>query len=70
MFAGLIRTVATIVLVWFVFRWLDRTFGGSRKRESRSSGHAPQNPQRPSKPGPKDDAIGDYVDFEEIDSKD
>jgi hypothetical protein len=70
MFAGLIRTLATIVLVWFVFRWLDRMFGGRSRGRAQGQTHA--NEKRHSGAAnadsrkPKDDHIGDYVDFEEI----
>ncbi|MGB0195982.1 MAG: hypothetical protein ACPF84_05560 [Flavobacteriales bacterium] len=67
---GLLRLIATAALVWFVFRWLDRVFGGRR--------NAPRNQADPTRRGPrggsqhrtsqpKDDGLGDYVDFEEID---
>ena len=62
MFAGFIRTLATIVLVWFAFRWLDRMFGGTRMNKKRQASGAKKSDSRK----PKDDNIGDYVDFEEI----
>ena len=66
MFSSLIRTVATIALVWFVFRWLDRMFGGARKRNERSSKTSTRSNPGKSR-SPKDDDLGDYVDFEEVD---
>jgi hypothetical protein len=70
MFAGLIRTLATIVLVWFVFRWLDRMFGGRSRGRAQGQKHAnKKHPAGGANAGsrkPKDDNIGDYVDFEEI----
>ena len=32
MFAGLLRTLFYIVMVWFVWRWLDRLVGGGSER--------------------------------------
>ena len=46
MFAGLLRTLFYIVMVWFVWRWLDRLVGGGQ-RTQRPSGHARRpNPPR------------------------
>jgi len=70
MFAGLIRTLATIVLVWFVFRWLDRMFGGRSRGRAQGQKHANKKHHAGDANAgarkPKDDKIGDYVDFEEI----
>ncbi|MBV42455.1 MAG: hypothetical protein CL834_05430 [Crocinitomicaceae bacterium] len=71
MLAGLIRTLGTIIMVWFVFRWLDRMFGGRRRR----SRNPDANPNSGSNAGgasakkapPKDSKLGDYIDFEEVD---
>lgn len=71
MLAGLIRTLGTIIMVWFVFRWLDRMFGGRRRR----SRNPEANPKSDSNAGgdsakksqPKDTKLGDYIDFEEVD---
>lgn len=65
---GLLKLIATAALVWFVFRWLDRLFGGPRnsgpkRTRSTSRGPGPGNQASQS----KDDGLGDYVDFEEID---
>ena len=71
MFAGFFRTLATIFLVWFVFRWLDRVFNGSRRKQ-KFDGQKPPRAGRDTadstsqRKKPKDDAIGDYVDFEEV----
>ena len=65
---GLLRLIATAALVWFVFRWLDRLFGGPRnsgQKRTRSTSRGPGNGNQASQP--KDDGLGDYVDFEEID---
>ena len=46
MFAGLLRTLFYIVMVWFVWRWLDRLVGGGQ-RTQRPSGNARRpNPSR------------------------
>ena len=67
---GLLRLIATAALVWFVFRWLDRLFGGPRsssQKRTRSTSRGPRNGPRNKTSQPKDDGLGDYVDFEEID---
>ena len=71
MLAGLIRTLGTIIMVWFVFRWLDRMVG-ARNRRSRNSGPREKSdrtnpPQRDESTQPKDTELGDYIDFEEVD---
>ncbi len=71
MLAGFFRTLATIFLVWFVFRWLDRVFGGSRRKRQFDAGRPPRSGRQETdgsskKKKPKDDSIGDYVDFEEV----
>ena len=43
MLAGFFRTLATIFLVWFVFRWLDRVFGGSRRKRQFDAGRPPRS---------------------------
>ena len=65
MLAGLLRTLFYIVMVWFVWRWLDRLVGGGQRTQRPSSGT-----RRP-KPGkrevrPDDSKEGEYVDFEEV----
>ena len=72
---GLLRLIATAALVWFVFRWLDRFFGGGGRGRNRGRSANQYSPdsgaesQRGSGPQPKDDSLGDYVDFEEIEEK-
>ena len=69
MLLGLIRTIGTVVLIWFVFRWLDRM---SRKWAN----FPPRNTDRKTNQGaenknaPQDTHLGDYVDFEELSDKD
>ena len=65
MFLGLLRTVVYIVGVWFIWRWLDRAFGGSR------GGLVAQHLRlrRPKGPRRADySKEGEYVDFEEVKS--
>ena len=69
-----LRLIATAALVWFVFRWLDRVFGSAssrRRRPPSSSGRtrSAQGSRATMDVKPKDDGLGDYVDFEEIDEK-
>jgi hypothetical protein len=67
---GLLRLIATAALVWFVFRWLDRLFGGPRSSDQKRTdptSRGPRNSSRNQASQPKDDGLGDYVDFEEID---
>jgi len=67
MFAGLLRTLLTLVTVWFVFRWLDRIFGVRRRNSADRNG--PMSSPGPSKSRkPDDNQVGEYVDFEEIDN--
>lgn len=67
MLAGLFRTLVTIVLVWFVFRWLDRMFGARGRRSATSEGRRSKPDGQSGKRATKDEHLGDYVDFEEID---
>ena len=71
MLAGLIRTLGTIIMVWFVFRWLDRMFGGRNGDQeiaaSRGNSDRTNPPQRDESTQPKDTKLGDYIDFEEVD---
>ena len=73
MLPGLFRTLVGLVVAWFVFRFLDRLFGGRRRpsapRGGGASGRAAgagsgAGPQKPA----KDDHLGEYVEFEEVDS--
>ena len=79
MLPGLFRTLVGLVVAWFVFRFLDRLFGGSRRPSAPRGGGASgrgaagsgggfgagsgAGPQKPA----KDDHLGEYVDFEEVD---
>jgi hypothetical protein len=70
MLAGLIRTLGTIIMVWFVFRWLDRMFGGksrrSAQRQTSKNSDANSDHSSGASPQPKDTKLGDYIDFEEV----
>lgn len=66
MLAGFFRTVATVVAVWFIWRWLDRNVGGRP-----ASRHGERGRTRPAEGGgkprrPDDSHEGEYVDFEEL----
>ena len=72
MLPGLFRTLVGLVVAWFVFRFLDRLFGGRRRPSAPRGGGASgrgagagsgAGPQKPA----KDDHLGEYVDFEEVD---
>ena len=58
-FAFMLRFIALTVLAYFIFKWLDRFFGGGR-------------PAGPAKPSPKKKSStfskneGEYVDYEEV----
>lgn len=72
MIPGLLRTLFWLVLAWTVFRFLDRMFGGGR-RTGRASGGGTGGATGPSSAGPgrqaaKDDHLGEYVDYEEVDA--
>jgi len=64
MFAGLFRTLLYIVAVWFIWRWLDRMFGGRRGRfsDAATPGSTSSGPQKRA----NDSKEGEYVDFEEV----
>jgi hypothetical protein len=72
MIAGLFRTLLTIVFVWFVFRWLDRMFGGGRRQRQTGAGRSNPTPRsaggRGRRSKPDDNRVGEYVDYEEIDN--
>lgn len=79
MIAGLLRTLFWLVLAWTVFRFLDRTFGGRRARGPHrggdGAGRRSGTSSGPSNPGPsrqsaKDDHLGEYIDYEEVDGDD
>jgi len=72
MLPGLFRTLVGLVVAWFVFRFLDRMFGGRRRPSASRGGGASgrgagagsgAGPQKPA----KDDHLGEYVEFEEVD---
>ena len=72
MLPGLFRTLVGLVVAWFVFRFLDRLFGGRRRASASRGGSASgrgadadssTGPQKPA----KDDHLGEYVEFEEVD---
>ena len=66
---GLLRLIATAALVWFVslvgprVRWPAKCSTESGRHD------APRPARRQPAPAsqPKDDGLGDYVDFEEVD---
>lgn len=64
MIAGLLRTLVYIVGVWFVWRWLDRAFGG--RRDAYSGGSASGNSDSSARRRADDSQEGEYVDFEEV----
>lgn len=65
MFAGLLRTLFYIVMVWFVWRWLDRLVGGGQRTQRPSANARRSNPS-PREVRPDDSKEGEYVDFEEV----
>jgi hypothetical protein len=63
------RSIFYIILVWVIWRLLDRVFGNRRRknpihRQGNGSGPIPNSNSKRKKPN--DDRIGDYVDFEEL----
>ena len=70
MLPGLFRTLVGLVVAWFVFRFLDRIFGGRRRRghARASAGRSAQSDARSGgRPqAAKDDHLGEYVDYEEV----
>ena len=72
MLPGLFRTLVGLVVAWFVFRFLDRLFGGRRRASASRGGSASgRGAGADSGTGPqkraKDDHLGEYVEFEEVD---
>jgi len=80
MIPGLFRTLLGLVIAWIVFRFLDRMFGGGRRsrpgqrsepgagaggRRGASAGNAAAGSGRQAA---KDDHLGEYVDYEEVDA--
>lgn len=73
MLPGLFRTLVGLVVAWFVFRFLDRLFGGRRSSASRGSGSGSSTGRSGTgapKQAAKDDHLGEYVDYEEVDGED
>ena len=70
MLPGLFRTLVGLVVAWFVFRFLDRTFGGRKRASPGSAGPSGRGrnsaPRGESPEKAKDDHLGEYVDFEEV----
>ena len=56
---GLLRYIVGAIVVWFVWRTLDRLLGGGRR--------AAKDPPRRKPQRPDDERLGEYVDYEEID---
>ncbi|MGB0183487.1 MAG: hypothetical protein ACPG9M_06670 [Schleiferiaceae bacterium] len=57
------RFIALTILAYFIFRWLDRFFGGApapRKRSNR-----PSRGTREKRSSVKKD-VGEYIDYEEV----
>ena len=73
MIPGLFRTLLGLVIAWFVFRFLDRVFGGgaraARRQNGRHSGATRPRPDAPRSEAAKDDHLGEYIDFEEVDGE-
>jgi hypothetical protein len=66
MIFGFLRTVAYIVGVWFIWRWLDGAIGG-RRNAARFGGASQPPPSAKGKARRTDDSKeGEYVDFEEV----
>ena len=53
------RFIALTVLAYFIFRWLERFFGGGK-----ASGPAKSSPKEKSSTFSKN--VGEYVDYEEV----
>ena len=65
MVGRLLSTLFYIVMVWFVWRWLDQMVGGGR-RTQRPSGDRRRPSPSPREARPDDSKEGEYVDFEEV----
>ncbi len=74
---GFFRTILIILLVYYVFKWLSRLFFpllikkyfGNPPRHGESDSQKEGDVtiiNRGKKPKGKDDSMGDYVDFEEV----
>ena len=71
----MLKSIFYIVVVWFVWRWLDRVFGRRQKPFSRRGGEnsnsttsatSNKTSNKASNTRPNDNIIGDYVEFEEV----
>ena len=67
MLPGLFRTLVGLVIAWFVFRFLDRIFGGFSAPPAAGRRKGPDVRPTGRKASPKDDDLGEYVDYEEMD---
>ena len=65
MFFGLFRTLFYIVMVWFVWRWLDKMVGRGRRMRRNPNETRRHNPSS-REVVPDDSKEGEYVDFEEM----
>ena len=74
---GFFRTILIILLVYYVLKWLTRLFFpllikkyfGNQAKKQQSSQEKEGDitiVKRGKKPTGKDDSLGDYVDFEEV----
>jgi hypothetical protein len=76
MLPGLFRTLIGLVVAWTVFRFLDRMFGRRRAQSpfqnpARNPGNSEKGGQKSSSTTQaKDDGLGEYVDYEEVDGDD
>ena len=74
MLPGLFRTLVGLVVAWFVFRFLDRMFGGRRRSSAPRGPGSGASKERSGAGAPKqaakDDHLGEYVDYEEVDGED
>ena len=62
----MLKTVAYIVGVWFIWRWLDGVFG-ARRNAPRFGGASQPPPSSKGKARSADDSKeGEYIDFEEV----
>jgi hypothetical protein len=64
----MLKSLFYIIMVWFVWRWLDRLFGRKRRQVNRrdSQQDTPNQANQASNKKPNDVSIGDYVEFEEV----
>lgn len=70
MLPGLFRTLIGLVVAWFVFRLLDRMFGGRGRNSPRPDGTGGPSgggaSRKDASDKAKDDHLGEYVEFEEV----